>query len=479
MSVSTTGQIRATSQQGQVAQPDSIPHDPVSPNILSPPVSPGPSGAGPNLGIELTTTGEGRDIGGLRERTQAQFLSPETVSSQGSSPGMAKAVSVARTAHVAAPQALPADEASSTTGQISLAQSTGQPTGQGQLVHQGQLDSGAASVLASPTPLRPSGPGTRLGAEPVTTGGDSSPEGLSTDQTDYPDNAHHVGRTAGGGDGAFEQRQARGLADAGFPAHVAPPSQSQHRSGAFSEEIVTDLPVDQEQTGPQSDATQTRVLHGGDTQPLTSVSAPTTVELRSRTKSVDLQSRPSLPETLAGLSASAQTQDSPASPSAAPIFSSQRLEELRHSILDRVATEMAARVRMSQGTAQIQLSPPELGSLTIDIQVDASGQVQARIIAEVAEVGDLLHNHVADLKQALQNQNLDLSSIQVEVRDPSDQQSTPHDSTPEGDTPAQQQQQGDPTPAADDGRTDVAPQPDHVAPAPNGTAGSRSINVRV
>ena len=193
------------------------------------------------------------------------------------------------------------------------------------------------------------------------------------------------------------------------------------------------------------------------------------------------QARQAFTETLAGLGVGSSVQDELQT---AAVLDAQRAEELRHNILERVATEMAARLQLNQREARIQLNPPELGGLKIELVVNGE-QVHARIVAEVAEVGSLLKNNMSDLKQALQSQGLDLSSVQVDVSSRGGghaeqgghnghtaqaQQFQNDDGTPKGrqqpDAPGQENH--------GEGRADEQ-QPGPAASVPN----SRGVNVRV
>ena len=193
------------------------------------------------------------------------------------------------------------------------------------------------------------------------------------------------------------------------------------------------------------------------------------------------QSRLAFAETTSVLSVGSSVQDEAQT---ASVLDAQRAEGLRHNILERVAMEMAARVQLNQREARIQLSPPELGGLKIELVVNGK-QVHARIVAEVAEVGSLLKNNISDLKQALQSQGLDLSSVQVGVSSRGDghgeqnghnghaeqAQQFQHD----GGTSRGRQQHAAPSQENhDEGKTDEQ-QPGSAA----SVAASRGVNVRV
>ena len=86
---------------------------------------------------------------------------------------------------------------------------------------------------------------------------------------------------------------------------------------------------------------------------------------------------------------------------------------IRCPVVSRVADEIAAQVRQNQNEILMTLEPPELGSLRIMLTVDGD-KVQARIIAEVHESGNLIHNHLPELKEALQGHRLDLVDVHID-----------------------------------------------------------------
>jgi flagellar hook-length control protein FliK len=75
---------------------------------------------------------------------------------------------------------------------------------------------------------------------------------------------------------------------------------------------------------------------------------------------------------------------------------------------------VSASLRQNSQEARIQLEPPELGKLKIALVLEG-GRVHARIIAESAEVGALIQNHLPELKQALQSHSLELDTVRVDV----------------------------------------------------------------
>jgi flagellar hook-length control protein FliK len=85
------------------------------------------------------------------------------------------------------------------------------------------------------------------------------------------------------------------------------------------------------------------------------------------------------------------------------------------SVVNQVMDGIVANVRDNNHEANIQLNPPELGRLEIQLVVEGE-RVQARIVTESKDVGSLIQSHLPELKEALQSHRLDLDSIRVDVQ---------------------------------------------------------------
>jgi flagellar hook-length control protein FliK len=80
-------------------------------------------------------------------------------------------------------------------------------------------------------------------------------------------------------------------------------------------------------------------------------------------------------------------------------------------MIDHLAGEINGRIRIGKSEAVIQLDPPDLGKLQIDLHLDGDKLV-ARILAEKQESGNLIETHLPELRLALAESRID----QVEVR---------------------------------------------------------------
>jgi flagellar hook-length control protein FliK len=85
------------------------------------------------------------------------------------------------------------------------------------------------------------------------------------------------------------------------------------------------------------------------------------------------------------------------------------------AVVNQVADGIGARVQDQSSEARLQLNPPELGRLDIQLIVEGE-RVQAHIVAESKDVGALIQSHLPELKQALQSHRLDLENLRVDVQ---------------------------------------------------------------
>lgn len=93
---------------------------------------------------------------------------------------------------------------------------------------------------------------------------------------------------------------------------------------------------------------------------------------------------------------------------------SSALETWRE-VVSQVSDGILATIEQDTHEARLQLAPPELGKL--DIQLVMEGEhLHAHIVAESADVGALIQSHLPELKQALQSHHLDLDAVRVDVQ---------------------------------------------------------------
>ena len=80
--------------------------------------------------------------------------------------------------------------------------------------------------------------------------------------------------------------------------------------------------------------------------------------------------------------------------------------------VERLAGDMISRMRIGLRDAVIQLDPPELGSIKIDLHMEGD-KLQAKIVTEAHEAQSLIENHLTELRQALQTRGIDVGDVRV------------------------------------------------------------------
>ena len=82
-------------------------------------------------------------------------------------------------------------------------------------------------------------------------------------------------------------------------------------------------------------------------------------------------------------------------------------------VVERLAQEIKTRIQFGAHEAVIQLEPPELGKIKIDLRLDGAN-IHARIVADEPATQALIDNHWADLRQALDSRPVDFVNVQFE-----------------------------------------------------------------
>jgi flagellar hook-length control protein FliK len=82
-------------------------------------------------------------------------------------------------------------------------------------------------------------------------------------------------------------------------------------------------------------------------------------------------------------------------------------------VIEQVAGEINGRVHIGKTDAIIQLDPPELGKLKIDIHLEGD-RLEARIFTETQESRRLIETHLPELRQALGQNRLEHVDVRVE-----------------------------------------------------------------
>ncbi len=82
-------------------------------------------------------------------------------------------------------------------------------------------------------------------------------------------------------------------------------------------------------------------------------------------------------------------------------------------IIDQVIGEISGQIRIGKQQAVLQLDPPELGKLQIDLVMDGD-KLAARIVTETQESRALIEMHLPELRQALGESRVELVDVRVD-----------------------------------------------------------------
>jgi flagellar hook-length control protein FliK len=82
-------------------------------------------------------------------------------------------------------------------------------------------------------------------------------------------------------------------------------------------------------------------------------------------------------------------------------------------VVEQLAGEIKGRIRIGNTEAIIQLDPPELGKLHIDLHLRGD-KLEARIFAETDESRLLIESHLTELRQALGENRVELVDVRVD-----------------------------------------------------------------
>jgi flagellar hook-length control protein FliK len=188
-----------------------------------------------------------------------------------------------------------------------------------------------------------------------------------------------------------------------------PPADGQHRTSAAAQQTRTSVASDNE-----------ALTIEAPTRQLTVASQAHSSFADSEAESFGQQGKFKPSEAVVELSNSANPRFALVQPEAG-VTPSRHHENLANEngatpwrpVLDRVAQEIKTHIQFGEHEAVIQLDPPELGKIKIDLRLDG-GQIHARIVAEEPSTQALIENHWADLRQALDTRQVDLVNVRVD-----------------------------------------------------------------
>jgi len=85
-------------------------------------------------------------------------------------------------------------------------------------------------------------------------------------------------------------------------------------------------------------------------------------------------------------------------------------------LLTQLSERLVVMARTGQSSVRLQLSPPDLGNIRVDLQVEGQN-VKATVVADSHQVQQILGSHSSDLRQSLADQGFNLDQFEVLVRD--------------------------------------------------------------
>jgi flagellar hook-length control protein FliK len=81
-------------------------------------------------------------------------------------------------------------------------------------------------------------------------------------------------------------------------------------------------------------------------------------------------------------------------------------------LVDRLAGDISSHLRMGKSEAVLQLDPPELGKIKIDLSME-DGRLHARIVAEGHDSKALIEAHLPELRQALLAGKIEVAEMRI------------------------------------------------------------------
>ena len=81
-------------------------------------------------------------------------------------------------------------------------------------------------------------------------------------------------------------------------------------------------------------------------------------------------------------------------------------------LVDRLAGDISAHLRIGKSEAVLQLEPPELGKIKVDLSME-DGRLHARIVAEGHDSKALIEAHLPELRQALLAGKIEVAEVRI------------------------------------------------------------------
>ena len=96
----------------------------------------------------------------------------------------------------------------------------------------------------------------------------------------------------------------------------------------------------------------------------------------------------------------------------------QLLEQARDSVFKQIMLKLSG----DGGEVRMRLEPPDLGQLDLRMTVEGGNKLSLLISADRQDINSLLHRHLDELKQTLQESGLEITGAEVQTRDEFEQQ---------------------------------------------------------
>lgn len=103
----------------------------------------------------------------------------------------------------------------------------------------------------------------------------------------------------------------------------------------------------------------------------------------------------------------------------------QLLEQARDSVFKQILMKMNA----DGGEVRMRLEPPELGQLDLRMTVEGGNKLSLMLAADRQDVNQMLHRHLEELKQALQQNGLEITGAEVQTRSEFESQQAQRDTS--------------------------------------------------
>ena len=118
------------------------------------------------------------------------------------------------------------------------------------------------------------------------------------------------------------------------------------------------------------------------------------------------------------------------------------LEQARDSVFKQIMMKMNA----DGGEVRMRLEPPDLGQLDLRMTVEGGNKLSLTLSADRQDINQMLHRHLEELKQALQQNGLEITGAEVQTRSEFESQQAQRDNA-DGEVASEESAQDADTPS--------------------------------